>query len=64
MIREQEVDGKKAIVAFFDADFEACEEADAAIVKVIFEDGSNMFVSPEDLATQQEVDIDTEPVKP
>lgn len=36
---------KPLFTAYFDDEFEACEEADATLAKIVFADGSNQFVN-------------------
>ncbi len=52
-IRVGELEGKRCVFAFFDDDFESCEENEASVVKVIFADGSNKFTLP-DVLNQKE----------
>lgn len=59
-LEESVVDGKPCILAYFDDAFETCEKAVATLIKVIFEDGSNMFVVPDELKTDSETTLESE----
>lgn len=56
MIREDTVDGRPAMLAFFDDNFETCEEDVATLIKIIFldEENGNMFVSAQQFRGEEE----------
>ncbi len=49
VIEQSTIDNKPVTLVYLDDDFELCDKAEATLVKVIFEDGSNVFTSPEAL---------------
>jgi len=52
MITQEMVNGKEATVTYVSAEWELCEPKDAAIVKVVFNDGSGvLFGTPTPVKT-------------
>jgi len=47
MIEQQIIDGKKAMVAYINADLKPVDKDKATLVKAIFDDGTVVFLTPE-----------------
>lgn len=56
MIERQTIDGRQAFVAYVKGDFEPCDAADATLIKVIFDDGGMLFLTPQDEAKKYSPD--------
>ncbi len=46
MIEQQEIDGRKALVSYFNDKMAPVDKVKATLVKVIFEDGHILFLKP------------------
>ncbi len=49
MLYDIEFDGKHAVAVFLDEDFQPVSPEEATLAKVIFDDGGNQFVAPEEV---------------
>ena len=58
MIERQTIDGREATIAYLTAAFEPAGKDDAALVKVIFDDGEQMFLVPAEEGIAEDAEWD------